>query len=133
MPYIEPRSITEQESRVIEALLSRAPIAASSWLARGAINKLVVHSKCDCGCASIGFLPESEKAPNETGRLADGLGLTANHQEVGLLLYGTDEKLVELEIYWHETDPAPLPLAETIVPWEQGVKLREAAEKNGKT
>ena len=132
MPYIEPRSITEQEASVIDALLSRAPIAASTWLGRGGINKLVVHSRCDCGCASIGFLPESEKAPPETGRLADGLGLTRDNQEVGVLLFGTDETLVELEIYWHETDPAPLPLAETIVPWEQGGQLREA-QQNAKT
>ena len=132
MPYIEPRCITEQEAKVIEALLSRAPITASPWLLQGGINSLVVHSKCDCGCAGIGFVPESEKAPATTARLADGLGLTANNQEVGVLLYGTDEVIVELEVYWHETEPAPLPEPETVVPWEQGAQLREVAERNAK-
>ncbi|MEK8047874.1 hypothetical protein [Ideonella margarita] len=89
----------------------------------------MVHSKCNCGCASVGFLPESEKAPAETTRLADGLGLTANNQVVGALLLGTDQTLVELEVYWHEAEPALLPLAETIVPWEQGAELRELAER----
>lgn len=132
MSYIEPRCITEQEARVIEALLSRAPIAASSWLTRGSIASLVVYSRCDCGCASVGFLPESEKAPATTGRLADGLGLTENNEEVGVLLYGTDDAIVELEVYWHETEPALLPRPETIVPWEQGAQLREASEQNAK-
>ena len=132
MPYIEPRSITDEEARVIEVVPSRAPVSPSTWLGRNCLTNVVVHSKCDCGCASIGFLPESEKIPVETDRLAVGLGLTLHNQEVGVLLFGTDRTLVELEIYWHENEPAPLPVAETIVSWEQGAQLREAAQKNSK-
>lgn len=102
---------------MIEAVLSRAPVDAVPRLTRSDINALSVHSRCSCGCASIGFLPESQSAPTTVRRLADGLGLTADAQEVGVLLYGTEDTLVELEVYWHETAPAPLPAPETIIPF----------------
>ena len=53
--------------------------------------------------------------------LADVLGLSADNKQVGVIVYGSSGQLVELEVYWHHDGGAPLPRADTIVPWERGV------------
>ena len=114
MPFVPPRKISNDEAAVLAAALTRAQIRQPNHIDVDSLNALWVHSKCACGCASIGFLPESEKAPKDTRLLADGQGLSQEGEEIGVLVYGTDERVVELEVYWYETAGAPLPRANTI-------------------
>ena len=114
MPFVPPRQISKEEAAVLAAALTRAQIRQPHHIDVASLSDLWVHSKCACGCASIGFIPESEKAPVETRLLADGQGFSEEGQEIGILVYGTDERVVEMEVYWYETSGAPLPRANTI-------------------
>lgn len=114
MPLVPSRQISNEEVAVLAAALTRSQTLQPHHISLESLNYLCVHSKCACGCASIGFLPENEKAPEGTRLLADGQGLSAYGQEVGILVYGTAECVVEMEVYWYEISGAPLPLARTI-------------------
>ena len=114
MPYISPRPISQAEVDVLVATLARAPVIKPNHIELATLNSLTVYSKCECGCASIGFLPEEEKSPAETRLLADGQGRTVTGEEIGVLVYGTDSRVVDMEVYWYETSAAPLPVASSI-------------------
>jgi hypothetical protein len=118
MPNIAVRGITKQEAETLRSTLERAAVDDACRQHLAGIDALLVHEVCECGCASIGFLPASQKAPSTTRLLADGHGRTAEDVEVGLLVYGTEDCLVYLEIYSWDATPASLPLADTIGPFE---------------
>lgn len=126
MSYVEPRPISPAELQVLQTVLTRAPTAETPSIAGEALSSLMVYSKCDCGCASVGFLPKETPANANTKLIADGLGLSADNNQVGVIVYGSPGQVVELEVYWHYTDGAPLPRPETIAPWERGSELAEA-------
>ena len=114
MPFVPPRPISSDEAAVLTAALTRARIQPPHHIDMKSISSLMVHSKCSCCCASVRFLPEHEKAPDETRLIADGRGFSAEGQEIGVLIFGTSHRVVDMEVYWYETDGAPLPLANTI-------------------
>ena len=128
MSYVDPRPISTAELRVLQTVLSRAPTADTPSVAGETLSGLTVHSKCDCGCASVGFLPEGTSANANTKLIADGLGLSPDNEQVGIIVYGSPGQIVELELYWHHTEGAPLPKPETIVPWERGSALTETEQ-----
>jgi hypothetical protein len=114
MPYISPRPISPAEVEVLLAALTRAQILKPHHIDLATLNSITVYSKCQCGCASIGFLPEQEKSPPETHLIADGQGHTVTGEDIGVLVYGTDSRVVDMEVYWYETSGAPLPVASSI-------------------
>ena len=128
MSYITPRPISSAELEVLQTTLLRASTPDAPHIEPGELKNLVVYSKCDCGCASVGFLPEGAKPNENTKLVADGLGLSPDNKQVGVIVYGSPGQFVELELYWHYDGGAPLPRAETIVPWERGAELTEAEQ-----
>jgi hypothetical protein len=124
MPYIAPRPISETEYQVLHKALSSARVAECSVDSEQELRSLTVYSVCKCGCASIGFLREDETTSSETHPVADALGLSATKEQVGVLVYGSKNQVVELEVHWPYAEPAPLPIPETIVPWERGEEIR---------
>lgn len=125
MTLITPRPISSAELAVLETALRRACKPDATRVTAEELKRLVVYRTCDCGCASVGFLPEGVHPNQTTMLLADGLGLSADNKQVGVIVYGSSGQLVELEVYWHHDGAAPLPRADTIVPWERGVELPE--------
>lgn len=126
MSYIVPRHLSGTEFAVLRAILSRAPTSDAPSFSSELLSELMVYSKCDCGCASVGFLPEGTQASTNTKLIADGLGLSPDNKQVGVIVYGSPGQLVELELYWHYEGGAPLPCPDTIVPWERGAEVKEA-------
>lgn len=126
MSYVDPRPISSAELQVLQTVLTRAPTPDTPSVMADALSNLIVYSKCDCGCASVGFLPEGTPASANTKLVADGLGLSPDNEQVGIIVYGSLGQIVELELYWHHSEGAPLPKPETIVPWERGAELTES-------
>lgn len=126
MIFVDPRPISAAELRVLQTVLTRASTTDTPSVSAEILSNLIVYSKCDCGCASVGFLPEGTSANANTKLVADGLGLSPDNEQVGVIVYGSPGQIVELELYWHLTEGAPLPRPETIVPWERGSELTKA-------
>lgn len=128
MSYITPRAISNAELEVLQTALDCARTPHAPQIEPNELKELVVYSKCDCGCASVGFLPEGTKPSENTKLIADGLGLSSENKQVGVIVYGSPGQFVELEIYWSYEGGAPLPRPETIVPWERGAEIAEAEQ-----
>jgi hypothetical protein len=131
MPYIAPRPIGEAEYQVLRKALSSARVNECNVASERELRNLTVYSVCKCGCASIGFLPEGASTSPETQPVADALGLSAAKKQVGVLVYGSKHQIVELEVHWPYAEPAPLPIPETIVPWERGEEVRGQEVQRG--
>ncbi|WP_148289824.1 hypothetical protein [Ideonella sp. B508-1] len=128
MSYITPRPISGAELEVLQTVLLRAVTPHTPQVTPDELKSLVVYSKCDCGCASVGFLPEGTKANENTKLIADGLGLSPDNKQVGIIVYGSPGQVVEVEFHWPYEGGAPLPRPETIVPWERGTEVTEVAK-----
>lgn len=128
MTYVDPRPLSEAELAVLRTVLAKAPTTHTPASLGFSLEKLLVHSQCDCGCASIGFLAKEEPPSNDTKLIADGLGLSACNKQVGIIVYGSIGQMVELELHWPYDGGAPLPRPETIVPWERGREVTEAEQ-----
>lgn len=114
MPYVSPRPVSQVEADVVWAALA-SERASMPWT-RDDVARLVVHSECGCGCATVGFVPKSERLDGEVLAVASAVGHTPDDRTVQLLVYGTETRLVELEVFWSEGDGAPLPTPRSIRP-----------------
>ncbi|UDF34513.1 UNVERIFIED_ORG: hypothetical protein LHJ69_18290 [Shinella sp. XGS7] len=128
MTYVDPRPLSSAELAVLQTVLAVAPTPHTPALQELPLENLLVHSQCDCGCASVGFLVEEDRPRSDTKLVADGLGLSAGNRQVGVIVYGSAGQVVELELHWPYDGGAPLPRPETIVPWERGREVTEAEQ-----
>jgi hypothetical protein len=129
MPYTTPRPVSEAEYQVLRAAFYRAVVGDAASITDSQLRSLVVHSVCKCGCASIGFLAEGCDRASGTRILADGLGLSEERQQVGVLVYGSPSEIAELEVHWPNAEPAPLPVPSSIVPWGRGEEVRSQGSR----
>lgn len=126
MKYVDPRPISNAELAVLQAVLAIAPTPDTPEVPAIELARLLVHSHCDCGCASVGFLPEGVSPNANTKLIGDGLGLSPDGKQVGIIVYGSPGQFVELEMHWPYDGGAPLPDPKSIVPWERGGEVVEA-------
>lgn len=120
MPYIEPRKLSEDEAAVLNSVIRRAKVALVEENWGEVIANSKVHSICGCGCASVGFVPESESSEKEIFLLADGMAVRsgASDEWVGVLVYANKSgKLVEMELHSPFDGPALLPDPNAIQEW----------------
>lgn len=118
-----PRSLSGSESAVLQALLERAPLGEASAAAQVDLATLRVVGLCECGCDSL-FLAGIESAVDQY-RIADGLGYTIEHEQIGLILWASGDAPVHLELYNYAEHPARLPVPASICPFEGSAKSRE--------
>lgn len=83
------------------------------------VGDLRVVGGCECGCASVDFVITT---PEHRRTIADGLGILANGERVGVIVWGTPNAVTGLEIYDMSATAAGLPLSQlqSIIPWEEG-------------
>lgn len=113
------RPINEDEVRVVRtALECCAEIPEASALVTTLANLRVVRG-CECGCASVDF---AIATPEQRQPIADGLGILANGERVGVIVWGTPDAITGLEIYDMSASATGLPLSQlqSIIPWEEG-------------
>jgi hypothetical protein len=123
MKLIKHRSLRSEELAVIKSVLERAPLGESCDASRSCVEALHVVGECNCGCDSLFFSGSSGSTPNF--RIADGLGYTADGEEIGIILWASGSQIVYLELYNYSELPPRLPLPETICPFEGSCRMRQ--------
>ena len=94
---LQRRAIRDDEVTVIVEALRVAPTAdAAQGLAESAPSLRVV-GRCQCGCASVNFVPGSGSQVSIP--VADGIGTTEAGGTVGVLVWAVGDQLSGLEIY----------------------------------
>jgi hypothetical protein len=110
------RPISAEELAVIRAALERAstrPIASHSIESVGHLHAI---AKCGCGCDSVDFA--AHDSANPSFPIADGIGTTSQGEEVGLIVWGTQDAITGLEVYALGGEGHKLPIPETIHGWD---------------
>ncbi|MDO9439163.1 hypothetical protein [Hydrogenophaga sp.] len=109
MIALDPRPLTPTEVAVIVNALRRAPFGAGSEVDEQFLaNELRVVGRCDCGCASIFFVPEEWR--DDRHRVADGAGETADGEHVTIIVWANSTALAHLELVSYSDRRALLPV-----------------------
>jgi hypothetical protein len=112
------RPINDDEVRVIRtALECCAEIPEASALVPK-LGDLRVVGGCECGCASVDFSRASSEQPKP---IAEAVGILANGEDVGVIVWGTSSTVTGLEIYDLTASATNLPLSDVaaIIPWDK--------------
>ena len=116
-----PRSLSPDEQHVLNVLLSR-PFPGRDELRTQVAHARVVGLACDCGCPSVTLTVDRSAAPAPaTGMVVDGVGLDADGNALGVLLFvGDDGYLAELEIYSAAGETVGMPTVQSfaLAEWE---------------
>lgn len=103
---------------MIRATLAQAPIQPLEDSVLSSIPKLMVVSRCECGCASVDF----EAAPSDqySQPVGDGIGITARGGQVGVIIWGRPDAVTGLEVYdlGAGEDDLTLPAPASIKSWQ---------------
>jgi hypothetical protein len=94
------RAITPNEAAVVQWLLDRAPVGDVAAYRSRPVEDLRVVGGCGCGCSSLDFQPEGS---GKAAIIADARAVYPDGQQAGLILWGRDGEVVQLEIY--DCDP----------------------------
>lgn len=122
MPPVVARPLTNAEAAVLRAAVENAAVGTlpKVFNPQAAIAGARVHSVCDCGCASIGFLPASEPEPQDAKLIADAMAYRDGNagEWIGIHVYATATgKLLEMELHTPYDSPALLPNPEHVRAW----------------
>ena len=115
-----PRQVTSQEADVLRAIISRAPCAECLVLESYRIDELEVSARCECGCDSVFF--GSYDASNIPSIIADGLGYSDAGEEMNIILWANEDRIVHLELVAHTVAPARLPVPASVCSFENQVR-----------
>jgi hypothetical protein len=96
---VTPRSLTSEEMELLRWLLEHGLPEADSFAPQ--IERIRATRGCDCGCPSISLYVD-ESAPLGTSSnkiISDVFGKTHEGNAVGVILFQSEGKLTELEVY----------------------------------
>ena len=111
------RPITDDEIAVVRAALERCAETPNAQELLSTVSSLHVVDQCQCGCPSVDFARSSSEHPRP---IADGLGITSNGGQVGVIIWGASDAISGLEIYHMSANASELKLKDlkSIIPWE---------------
>lgn len=118
-----PRQISSQEADVLRRALSVCPVVAVSEALRDCVADLEVISRCECGCDTVEFRGIDWVSPPSV--LADGVAETPDRKAIGLIVFGTQDRVTCLEVYSYDEVPAHLPTLSSIRSY--GLRDQDAA------
>ena len=104
-----PRPITEVEVALIREAFGVAATSDARPEMLSSLSQLQVIHCCPCGCASVSFAISNE-AEHSLMRVADALGTTPQGESVGFMVRATSSQVAHIEVYWHHSGAAPLPV-----------------------
>jgi hypothetical protein len=118
---LEPqnRPITAKERELIEWLLRHGKPGAEQFLSQ--IAGLTVAWKCACGCPTVNFALEGERAAHDSEHILADFLATTGEEPVGVILFQKGRRLSSLEVYSlaGTDEPFGLPEIETIHAYER--------------
>lgn len=121
MKYVTPRLLSDAEAAVLYAAVERAPVGVGLQKIdfRRFLFEARVYAICECGCASLGFIPQEAGTPIDTRLVADAMAYRSiNTTEwVGILIYASSSGLVDLEFHTPFDEPALLPEPSAVQAW----------------
>ena len=94
---MEIRPINEQEIEVITTAVDRAHVVDVKEEVLRAVPLLNVVGRCNCGCASVDFVPSGQAPPYVP--IADAIATTHVGGEVGIIVWGSENEITGLEVY----------------------------------
>ena len=112
-----PRAITQRELAVLRATLERAGKVQLDADLLERLENLRVVGWCDCGCDRVDFVEDDPQRPSRPN--ADGTGKTAAGGDVGIIIWGNDDGVTEMEIFDLGAGEGDirLPVEGSIRPW----------------
>jgi hypothetical protein len=113
------RPITDDEIAVVRAALDRCAEIPDAQQLLSTVSSLHVIDQCQCGCPSVDFARNPSTHPRP---IADGLGITSNGDQVGVIIWGVSGAITGLEVYDMSARANELKLKDlkSIIPWEEG-------------
>ena len=111
------RGIRSREAAVVRTTLERASTLDKCRGLIAQVEALRVVGGCECGCDSVDFEPNGQAPPAQI--IADAIGTTPVGGQVGVLIWGSEERIGSLEIYdlGAGDEDLRLPSIESIEPW----------------
>ena len=101
------RPIRADEAAVANWMLTQASVVGPLVHLLASVAALQVVWNCNCGCASVGFEPN---VPEPRAKiLADATGKTVEGSDVGIILWGREQRISGLEVYGYERSDVGLP------------------------
>jgi hypothetical protein len=91
------RPLTQHERDLIRWLLEHSQLEASRYLCQ--IDKLSVFEKCSCGCPTVYFALDGVRVARKGEELLSDWLAEVDGEEVGLMLFQTNNKISSLEVY----------------------------------
>jgi hypothetical protein len=113
------RPITDREAALILWLLKHGEAGAERYIPQ--IDRLVVVSKCTCGCPTIDLALENEPCTSTRhGLISDHVAIVEGHY-VGVMLFATEKQLCMLEAYAlpFADEPFEFPEIDALFPWKE--------------
>jgi len=112
--------MTPRELAVLRATLERGADIRLAPNVFAALGSLRVIGGCGCGCESLDFVEHDPQRPSRP--IAHGTGTTPAGGDVGLIVWGTDEAVVGLEVYdlGAGQQDIKLPLEDSVRPFVAG-------------
>ncbi len=111
-PTITPRPISPQELAVILRTLDVCAAVPISDSLRASVAELEVVSRCECGCDTVNFKGWGKSSPLQV--IADGIADTPDGKGIGVIVFGSPDRVSCLEVYSYDDEPARLPKIESI-------------------
>lgn len=108
----EDRVISAEEAAIVQWLLENGSIVGDLSHLKPSVCRLPVVGRCSCGCPSIDFVHNGQGAGST--RIAEGYGSTPEGGHVGLILWGTTDAILGLEVYGFERSAVSIPALATL-------------------
>lgn len=118
-----PRQLTQQERNLVTWLLEKNIESSKTYLKQ--LNKIIVISKCPCGCASINFSYKDTDSFHQTNSnfkiISDYKWKDEDNNLYGIFLFSKNDILAGLEVWSIDGNSTPtrLPNHSSLIPIDQ--------------
>jgi hypothetical protein len=106
-----PRNLTQEELQLVRWLIDHGNSKASQFADQ--VDQIKVEAHCECGCASIDFVPPKEDKATGLNILSDYLWTNSIGGLSGIFLFAKGVNLAGLEVWSVDGSETPMSLPKT--------------------
>jgi hypothetical protein len=107
MILANPRPLTEAEASTLSKAVLLAPTRRLTPEMIASIDALRVYEECDCGCATVWFMPDGALA----GNIVAEAETQKDSEQIGVTVFAKNGALAGLEVTGDGKTPLPSPNA----------------------